>query len=817
MANRETEGSSAETSAHPGSWARTTFSRLKPPGWFPYLVLGLGVALSLAAWRSSSSVIETQMTAEVKERVVVAKNAFDRHVLDYVYAAHKLQGALEASDAVTRKDFTRHVRSGGIADTFPGFQSLQFVRHVPGPSRARFLADVRGDQSVEPEGYPNFAIKPDGDRAEYLVVEFVEPLQGNAAIFGIDILSLPDQRAAAGRARDSGQAVATGPRPAAGNDAQDRRFTLYLPVYRSGMPRHTPAHRRQAFVGLLGAEFSAAEFMQPLTSRDAFRNVRVVIRDLGVSARPDQPDNLVFDSAYAGAPEAQTATREPGQGAAAHSETTSIELGGRTWVVTFQVGARPWAGAQAALPLVLLGGGIFASLLLCGLAWSVSTSRDRAVSLATRMTEGLRDSEARARIVAEMLPIPMLTARLEDGAIITMNRRAAELFGVNAESAAGTPVSDFCEDPAQCRRLIAKIHRDDHVRDFELELKSASASPIWVLLSARILQHQGERVLLVALVDMSDSKRVEKALRTSEQEFRLIAESSGDMIAVVDASGRRLYNNPSYTRILGDSAQLVGSDSFHDIHPEDRDRIRKLLADTVTTGQGHRAQYRFLQKNGNVCYIESQGNAIHDESGKVSRLVIISRDITEHKVAEEKIRHLAHHDALTGLPNRVLLRDRLEQAIAQAQRNRTQMGVMLLDLDRFKTINDTLGHEAGDDALQAVAERLRASVRRVDTVARLGGDEFVVVLPAIRGPVDAEQVARKIIESMTEPLSIRDQTMIVSVSIGVSICPTDGADTTALMKRADLAMYRAKQKGRNQYVQFSEKLDSDGQSLASDQ
>jgi diguanylate cyclase (GGDEF)-like protein len=201
----------------------------------------------------------------------------------------------------------------------------------------------------------------------------------------------------------------------------------------------------------------------------------------------------------------------------------------------------------------------------------------------------------------------------------------------------------------------------------------------------------------------------------------------------------------------------------------------------------------------------------------VSRLVIISRDITEHKVAEEKIRHLAHHDALTGLPNRVLLRDRLEQAIAQAQRNRTQMGVMLLDLDRFKTINDTLGHEAGDDALQAVAERLRASVRRVDTVARLGGDEFVVVLPAIRGPVDAEQVARKIIESMTEPLSIRDQTMIVSVSIGVSICPTDGADTTALMKRADLAMYRAKQKGRNQYVQFSEKLDSDGQSLASDQ
>jgi len=433
------------------------------------------------------------------------------------------------------------------------------------------------------------------------------------------------------------------------------------------------------------------------------------------------------------------------------------------------------------------------------------------------MTEGLRDSEARARIVGEMLPIPMLTARLEDGAVVSMNQRAVELFGVSAESAAGTPIGDFCVDSAMCKRLIAKIHRDDHVRDFELQLKSANASPIWVLLSARTIQHQGERVLLMALVDMSDRKRAEEALRASEQEFRLIAESSGDMIAVVDTAGQRLYNNPSYTRILGDPGDLAGSDSFQDIHPEDRDRIRRLLLDTVATGQGHRAQYRFLQRNGNVCYIESQGNAIRDETGKVSRLVVISRDITEHKLAEEKIRHLAHHDALTGLPNRVLLRDRLEQAIAQAQRNRTQMGVMLLDLDRFKTINDTFGHEAGDDALLAVAERLRASVRRVDTVARLGGDEFVVVLPSIRGAVDAEQVARKIIESMTEPLAIRDETVSVSVSIGVSICPADGTDTTALMKRADLAMYRAKQKGRNQYVQFSEKFDADGQNLASDQ
>jgi len=212
MANLESGESGTETKARPGIWARV-FARLKPPGWFPYLILGLGIALSLEAWRFSAGLIEGQLAAEMKDRATQAKSAFDRHVLDYVYAAHKLQGALEASDSITRKDFSRYVHSGGIADTFPGFLTLQFVRYVPGAARARFLDEVRSDRSLEPAGYPNFAIRPGGDRAEYLVVDFIEPLQGHEAAFGLDVLSVPEQRAAAERARDSGQAIATAPLP----------------------------------------------------------------------------------------------------------------------------------------------------------------------------------------------------------------------------------------------------------------------------------------------------------------------------------------------------------------------------------------------------------------------------------------------------------------------------------------------------------------------------------------------------------------------------------------------------------------------------
>ncbi|MCC7486478.1 MAG: diguanylate cyclase [Burkholderiales bacterium] len=789
---------------------------LTSPGWVPWLMVALGITLSVQAWRYASSVIETGDTLELKSRVARAKDLFNGYLLDYFYAAHRLQGAVEGNALSTRAEMGRYLRSSGIAESHPGFVSLQFVRRVTAAARSRYLDEVRGDRTLQQDGHPNFAIRPQGERPEYLVVDYVEPAQPNEALLGLDVLTEPALRAAAERARDSGKPAATGPGPARGDEPGGSRFTLYLPVYRGGALHGATPARRQAFLGLVGVEFGAEEFMQPLLSRDAFRNVRVVIRDSpppGAGALPRDSGELVFDSRPAANAAARAGAR-PADARRGYGETMSVAMGDRDWAVTFEAAAPPGSAAEATLPLLVLVAGTVASLLVFGLAWSLSTSRDRAVSLATRMTEGLRDSEARARAIGEMLPIPMLTARLEDGAIITMNRRAVELFGVSAESAVGTPLVDYCAEPAKCKRLMAHLRRHDHVRDFELRLKSASAEPIWVMLSARIIQHQAERILLVAMVDISDRMRAEEALRESEQEFRLIAERSGDMIAVVDPDGRRLYNNPAYARLLGNVGELPGTDSLEDIHPEDRERVRGVLADTVATGQGHRAQYRLMSRDGSVRHIESQGNAIHDETGKVSRIVVVSRDITEHKLAEEKIRHLAHHDALTGLPNRVLLRDRLEQAIAQAQRNRTHMGVLILDMDRFKEINDSLGHAAGDQALRIVAERLRASVRRVDTVARLGGDEFVVVLPSIRGSVDAEQIARKIIESMARPLTIKEQPVQVSTSIGASIFPADGADATELMKRADMAMFRAKQQGRNCYQPYSAIADTDGWTVA---
>ncbi|MGH8773113.1 MAG: putative bifunctional diguanylate cyclase/phosphodiesterase, partial [Burkholderiales bacterium] len=272
----------------------------------------------------------------------------------------------------------------------------------------------------------------------------------------------------------------------------------------------------------------------------------------------------------------------------------------------------------------------------------------------------------------------------------------------------------------------------------------------------------------------------------------------------LDTEGRRLYNSPSYNKVLGHVR--AGADSFAEVHPEDRERIRKVFEQTVKTGIGHRTQFRFLLKDGSARHIESQGSVIRDSHGKVSKVVVVSRDITERKHAEAHIRHLAHHDGLTGLPNRILLADRLGLTIVQANRDQRRAGVLFIDLDRFKEVNDKLGHQAGDRLLQTVAERLTASVREGDTVARLGGDEFVVLLPNIRDHGDTQRVANKILENVSRPYTLEAQAFMVTPSIGIAVFPDDGANVEDLMRNADAAMYHAKQMGRNNCQFFNPAL-----------
>lgn len=296
-----------------------------------------------------------------------------------------------------------------------------------------------------------------------------------------------------------------------------------------------------------------------------------------------------------------------------------------------------------------------------------------------------------------------------------------------------------------------------------------------------------------------------------EDFFRMIVENGEDLFAVLDLDGHRLYNSPSYERLFGAPGLKRGSDSFAEIHPEDREKVVSAFQDTVRTGRSHRLNFRFMLADGTVRCMESCGALIRDSSGEPLRVAVVSRDITEHEEQERQIHHLAFYDSLTQLPNRRLLRDRLELAMATSRRSGRHAALMILDLDNFKQLNDQQGHAVGDELLVEVGRRITACLRETDMVARYGGDEFVLLFgelsPDRRESMrQATVVAEKIREVLAEPYlltlgsgasnrkTIRHQ---CTASTGIALFLGQETDMDVVLQQADRAMYRAKADGRN--------------------
>ena len=284
---------------------------------------------------------------------------------------------------------------------------------------------------------------------------------------------------------------------------------------------------------------------------------------------------------------------------------------------------------------------------------------------------------------------------------------------------------------------------------------------------------------------------------------RLVLEHAGDYVALLSDGGAWLYASPSYQREFGDGIR-PGASYFDIVHPEDRERVAASFAHPPADGGHWRIQYRITGPSER--YLETDANLVHAGADGADRLVIVSRDITERKEMEAYVVQQSFHDSLTGLPNRLLLVDRMNQATAHGDRSDEQLAVLFMDLDHFKEVNDTLGHAAGDRLLQDVAERISACVREGDTVARIGGDEFVVMLVDLHELADAALVADKIIAAVSSSCQIEGSELHVTPSIGMAVFPADGADPDTLLRNADVAMYHAKREGGGRYAFFTPRM-----------
>jgi len=305
--------------------------------------------------------------------------------------------------------------------------------------------------------------------------------------------------------------------------------------------------------------------------------------------------------------------------------------------------------------------------------------------------------------------------------------------------------------------------------------------------------------------------QAEQALRQSE--LRL---SRAQRIARIgswewDLQTNELYFSPELFSILGYDGSGLPQVSlewlYRQINPADTPFVRKTLGATIESGRSLNVTFRIATRQGEEIVVASQAELEHAADGRPELLVGTLFDVTERTKAEQEIHHLANYDLLTGLPNRNLLHDRLQQAIVQAGRILdSSVGVLFLDLDRFKGVNDSLGHRAGDQLLRTVAERLRVCVRESDTLARVGGDEFVVILSVVSDEDGISSAANKILAIISEPFVIEGQELYLTASIGVAVYPTDGDDVQTLLKHADLAMYQAKDMDRNNFQFFSSDL-----------
>jgi diguanylate cyclase (GGDEF)-like protein/PAS domain S-box-containing protein len=433
-----------------------------------------------------------------------------------------------------------------------------------------------------------------------------------------------------------------------------------------------------------------------------------------------------------------------------------------------------------------------------------------------RMEEKLQFEEQRFRTFVEHSSDIIVLINLE-GIITYINPAVERVLGFKPEERIGAKGFELVH-PDDMKFLVDSFNtlsRDTNSPVVQGEMYLRHKDGSWRTLEAvgsNLVNKNVVEAIIVNYRDITERKQAEsqreaalEALRQSEEKYRSILETIQEGYFEVDFSGNFTFFNDSLCRALGYSKEeLMGMNNRQYTDKEHSKKLFQAFNKVYNTGEPTEGfDWQIIRKDGTKRYVEASVSLQKDSSGKPTGFRGIVHDVTERKQIEQQLNHMATHDVLTGLPNRMLFIDRLEVALAQSKRNRHKLAVMMLDLDYFKDINDTLGHMVGDQLLKEVGHRLAGLVRQSDTVARLGGDEFIILLSDLERMEDSVGIAEIVLKAFGQPFVCGNHKLTSSTSIGIALYPDDGNDIDSLLKKSDVAMYSVKTQGRNNYKFFA--------------
>ena len=754
----------------------------------------LGLLITWGVVRQQAESVAQIQQARFMQEARAFSDSLSQRIAGHTEVVHGLRGLFTANPQLSRLDFERAASEFEVGQRYPGVRYLSFSRWVPAADKAVFEARVRADTSLSPDGLPNFAIQPPGDRPEYFVAEYLWPMDGNEDVLGLDISVQPTELAAMQYSRDSGHTVVSAPFDLLQEQTHRAGVVIRVPVF--DPTAGTAEHR---FVGAVASTLRVYDLVQGLASQGFLNGITVAMSDYG-PVRLGTGDNTVRPLLRQ--------TSRPLEGAEPY--VRDLVVHDRRWRLTFYPARSFLSPSESRLPLLAGLAGALMSLLLATSVALLVRQRTLALARAQVSDDARRESEERFRALFDQATMGVAQLDAHSGRFIRVNQCLADIVGYTPSEMlalnfqAITHPDDMACDLTQQGRL--KRRETPEVR-LEKRYIHKLGHSVWVDLNVSQMWSPGDKddFHIAVVQDITSRKRMEEDLRANEQRLRSILERLPVGLCLVQNDGRIGFMNQRYIDICGYTQQDVpDSDTWWSRaypDPVERDTMRQKWRTTderAADGNGiiPAAEYTIVCNDGQRRPVEVSG--VFVDGGRL----ITMQDLSQRKAAEEQINSLAYYDPLTRLPNRRLLMDRLQHALATSARHHRSGALLMLDLDNFKTLNETRGHDQGDTLLQHVAHRLRSCVHEDDTVARQGGDEFVVVLEDLGdSPEDAaarsEEVGQRILAVLREPYELDGGEHHSSISMGITIFNDMRETVDELLKRADLALYQAKDAGRD--------------------